>query len=69
MGSKYGVASNNIDAGKVKKVQVMENHQGVKALKKLVIPDEAAINLKLKPEAAGTLNMEHCSASVPTTMA
>jgi len=47
MGSKYGVASNNIDAGKVKKVQVMENHQPVKTLKDVVFSDQAALNIVL----------------------
>lgn len=58
LAGRYSIATNNLAAQMVATVQVMENHQGVKALKKLVIPDEAAINLKLKPEAAGTLNME-----------
>jgi hypothetical protein len=39
-------------------VQVLENHQPVKALKKIDIPEQAAINLKLKDSAKGLFSME-----------
>lgn len=50
---KYGIATNNIDAKNVASVQVLENHQPIKALKDMEIPEEAAINLKLKKSALG----------------
>ncbi len=52
---RYGIATNNIDAKDVSTVQVMENHQPVKALKEIEFSDQAAINLKLKESAKGTL--------------
>ena len=45
---KYGLATQNVDAEKVASVQIMENHQPLKALKGMEVPDNAAINLKLK---------------------
>lgn len=33
LGGKYAQASDNIDAGKVKKVQVLERHQPIRALR------------------------------------
>lgn len=50
---KYGVATNNIDAQQVATVQVLENHQPIKALKDMEVPENAAINLKLKQSALG----------------
>lgn len=50
---KYGIATNNIDAQQVATVQVLENHQPVKALKDMEIPENAAINLRLKQSALG----------------
>ncbi len=50
---KYGLATNNIEASKVSTVQVLENHQPIKVLKGVEIPEEAAINLKLKKSALG----------------
>ena len=50
---KYGIATNNIDAKNVASVQVLENHQPIKALKDMEIPETAAINLKLKQSALG----------------
>ncbi len=50
---KYGIATQNIEAKNVASVQVLENHQPIKALKDMEIPEEAAINLKLKQSALG----------------
>ena len=50
---KYGLATQNVDASKVASVQILENHQPVKALKGIEIPENAAINLKLKQSAMG----------------
>lgn len=52
---RYGVATNNIEAKDVSTVQVMENHQPIKALKDREFSEDAAINLKLKDSAKGTL--------------
>lgn len=50
---KYGVATNNLDVSKVATVQVLENHQPIKALKDMEIPEAAAINLRLKESSKG----------------
>ncbi|MDY9919099.1 MULTISPECIES: carboxypeptidase-like regulatory domain-containing protein [Proteiniphilum] len=50
---KYGLATQNVDASKVASVQILENHQPIKALKGMEIPENAAINLKLKQSAMG----------------
>ena len=50
---KYGIASQNINAENVASVQVLENHQPIKALKDMDFPTNAAINLKLKQSALG----------------
>ncbi len=50
---KYNLATNNIKAENVASVQVFENHQPIKILKGVEIPDQAAINLKLKKSAIG----------------
>ena len=52
---RYGIATNNIDARDVATVQVMENHQPVRALREIEFTDQAAINLKLKESAKGIL--------------
>lgn len=51
MGGQYGLATNNISHKDVKSVEVMENHQPVKALEGIEFPEEAGINLKLKDDA------------------
>ena len=50
---RYGIATNNISAADVATVQVLENHQHIKALND-EFTDDVAINLKLKPDAKGT---------------
>ncbi|MDH6307601.1 hypothetical protein M2451_000051 [Dysgonomonas sp. PFB1-18] len=52
---RYGIATNNIEAKDVATVQVLENHQPIKALKDRGFSEEAAINLKLKDSAKGTI--------------
>jgi hypothetical protein len=54
---RYGIATQNIPAKDVSTVQVLENHQPVKAMDSLLISDEAAINLKLKEGVKGTLSV------------
>ncbi|MBD5308088.1 MAG: TonB-dependent receptor [Bacteroides sp.] len=51
IGGQYGLATNNISHKDVKSVEVMENHQPVKALEGIEFPEEAGINLKLKDDA------------------
>lgn len=48
---RYKQATNNIAPQDVASVEVMENHQPIKALKDIVFSDRAAINLRLKPHA------------------
>ena len=51
---RYGIATNNISAKDVSTVQVLENHQPLKALDSLAFSTNPAINLKLKDSAKGT---------------
>jgi len=57
LGGRYGIATNNIAAKDIATVQVLENHQPIKALAKLQSSDNAAINLKLKDGAKGTFTV------------
>ena len=52
---RYSIATKNIEAKDVATVQVLENHQPIKALADKVFSDAAAINLKLKNSAKGKL--------------
>ncbi|RYG09669.1 MAG: hypothetical protein EOO07_23465 [Chitinophagaceae bacterium] len=52
---RYGIATNNLEAKDVETVQVLENHQPIKALKNKEFTDEAAINLKLKETTKNVL--------------
>lgn len=51
IGGQYNLATDNISHKDVASVEVMENHQPVKALEGIEFPEEAGINLKLKEEA------------------
>ncbi len=51
LGNKYSQASENIAADKVKKVQVLQNHQPVKMLRDITFSQQAALNIVLKDEA------------------
>lgn len=48
LGGKYTIATNNISNDDVGSVEIMENHQPIKALNGLSISEQAAINLRLK---------------------
>lgn len=48
---KYSLASNNLSADKVREVQVLRNHQSIKALKGINFSDQAALNLVLRDNA------------------
>jgi hypothetical protein len=54
---RYGIAVNNIPVNYISTVQIFENHQPIKALKDRVFSDAAAINLKLKDKAKGTISI------------
>lgn len=47
MGGKYSQVSENLSANKVKKVQVLENHQPIKMLQNKIFSNQAALNLIL----------------------
>lgn len=55
MGGRYGVAVNNLRASDIAAVDIMENHQPVKALAGFEFSPDAAINLRLKSSAKGSL--------------
>ena len=59
LGGRYGLATNNVSHKDVSRVEIMENHQPVKALEDVVFSDSPAMNIKLKEDAksrwAGTL--------------
>lgn len=54
---RYGIATNNISANDIATVQVLENHQPIKALEKTEYSDKAAINLKIKEGKKGVFSM------------
>lgn len=53
---RYGLGTNNIRAKDIASVQVLENHQPIKALKDIEFSEHPAINLKLRESAKGTFN-------------
>lgn len=57
MKDRYGIATNNLDPNNIATVQVLENHQDIKALKELTPSDKVSINLKLKEGAKNVLNI------------
>ena len=54
MGGNYSMASENINANKVKNVEVLTNHQKVKALRGVQFSDHAALNIVLEEDAKNT---------------
>ena len=57
MKGHYGIATNNIDPHSIATVQVLENHQDIKALKGLRPEEQASINLRLKEGVKGVFNL------------
>ena len=61
LGGRYGLATNNVSHKDVASVEIMENHQPVKAVEDIVFSDQPALNIKLKEDAksrwAGTLKL------------
>lgn len=53
LGNRYSVATENLDPRRIAKVQVIENHQPVKALDGLSVSDRSAVNIVLKSDAKG----------------
>ena len=51
---RYNLATTSIAASDVASVQVMENHQEVRALQNIQFSDDVALNIKLKENAKGT---------------
>lgn len=51
VGGQYGMVTENIPHKEVKSVEVMENHQPVKALEGIEFPEEAGINIRLTDDA------------------
>jgi hypothetical protein len=45
---RYKIATRGLNIEAVSEIQVLENHQHIKALKNIVVPSKAAINIKLK---------------------
>ncbi|MBO5881868.1 MAG: hypothetical protein J6Q21_01350, partial [Alistipes sp.] len=56
LNGRYGIATNNVQAKDIARVEVLENHEPIKALKGITIRDQAALNLRLKESAKGTWN-------------
>ena len=54
---RYVLATKNISAKDVAAVEVYENHQPIRALSNTDFSDKAAINLKLREDAKGVLNV------------
>lgn len=57
LGGRYGIASNNIAAQDVSTVQILENHQPIKALDGMKVSTDVAVNLKLKEGAKGVFSI------------
>lgn len=54
---RYGIATNNLSANDISTVQILENHQPIKALEKTQFSNDAAINLKIKEGKKGVFSM------------
>lgn len=51
LGDRYNIATNSVPVDIVDKIQVLENHQPIKALKNIKTSDDVALNIKLKNSA------------------
>ena len=67
--SRYTLASDNLPAGAVQSVQVLERHQPIRALDSLERPDNAALNIKLKNKVTATGQAILGAGLVPTPLA
>ena len=66
---RYTLASDNLPAGAVQSVQVLERHQPIRALDSLERPDQAAINLQLKNKVTATGQARLGAGVVPAPLA
>jgi len=57
MKGHYGIATNNLDPNNIATVQVLENHQDIKALEELRHEEQASINIRLKEGVKGVFNL------------
>lgn len=57
MKGHYGIATQNIDPNNIATVQVLENHQDIKALGGLRPEEQASINIRLKEGVKGVFNL------------
>ena len=57
MKGHYGIATQNIDPNNIATVQVLDNHQDIKALKGLRPEEQASINIRLKEGVKGVFNL------------
>ena len=53
LGGRYAIATKNISPDHIATVEILENHQVIKALKGLVPSDLTTLNLKLKASSRG----------------
>ena len=53
LGGRYSLLTRNLSAQDVKKVEIIEKHQPVKALKGITSGEKPAINLVLQDHARG----------------
>ena len=51
LGGRYGLATNNVHQQDVGSVEIMENHQPIKALEDISFSQNPAINIRLKEDA------------------
>lgn len=51
LGDRYNIASNTLPVDMVDKIQVLQNHQSIKALKDIKSSNDVALNVKLKSSA------------------
>ena len=67
--SRYTLASDNLPADAVQRVQVLERHQPIRALDSLARPDNAALNLQLKKKITATGQARLGAGLVPSPLA
>lgn len=51
LGSRYGIATQNLSANDISRVEVYQNHQPIKVLEGVVLTDRSAVNIILKENA------------------
>ena len=53
LAGRYSLVTENLDPRKIARIEVIENHQPVKALKGLTFSDRSAVNIVLKSDSKG----------------